>query len=131
MLSFSISTIEMREKDMMEQKPKYTIAETTCPLCGKEESIRITESEIIKAKKDHKLIAKAIQHEEEGHILALYTDTEGRVRRRYCFEITKKNTPISRKDATGGLEEIFAKMMQNSRKLKRLIHNLNEFETKL
>ncbi len=121
----------MRENDLIEQKTRYTIAETKCPLCGKEESIQITEPEIMKAKKDHKLIAKAIQHEVEGHILALYVDTEGKVRRRYCFEITKKNTLISRKDATGGLEEIFAKMIQNSRKLKRVIHNLNEFETNL
>ncbi len=80
----------MRENDLIEQKTRYTIAETKCPLCGKEESIQITEPEIMKAKKDHKLIAKAIQHEVEGHILALYVDTEGKVRRRYCFEITKK-----------------------------------------
>jgi hypothetical protein len=128
MFSISISTVEMREYDLMEQSSKDKIAETTCPLCGKEESIRITESDITKAKKNHKLIAKAIQHEKEGHILALYADTEGIVRRRYCFEIEKKYTSKSRKYAAGSLEDIFTQMLQNSRKLKRVIHNLNEFK---
>ena len=109
---------------MMKQESKGIIAKTTCPLCGREESILISELEIIRAKQDHKLIAKAIQHVEEEHILALHIDIEGRVRRRFCFDIVENKISTQKNKAMGDLEKIFTQMVQNSRKIHDVIQSL-------
>ncbi len=111
---------------MMNQESKGIIAKTTCPLCGKEESILISESEISRAKQEHKLIAKAMQHAEEEHILALHIDIEGRVRRRYCFDIVETQISIEKNMPIGDLEKIFTQMVQNSRKIQDVIQSLAE-----
>lgn len=111
---------------MMNQESKGIIAKAICPLCGKEESILISDSEIIRAKQDHKLIAKAIQHTDEEHILALHIDIDGRVRRRYCFDIVETRTPFQNKKQIGDLEKIFTQMVQNSRKIQDVIQSLAE-----
>ena len=116
---------------MPEKQKKGRITQTRCPLCAKEESLHLTEAEILKSKQEHKLIPKAIIHQEEGHILAVFIDIEGKVRRRYCFDIVEEITPIRRKvsaQTNGNLENIFTQMIQNSRKLKQIIQNLNEIE---
>ncbi len=110
----------------MNQESKGIIAKTTCPLCGKEESILISDSEIIRAKRDHKLIAKAIQHTEEEHILALHIDIEGRVRRRYCFDIVETEISTEKNKPLGDLEKIFTQMVHNSRKIQDVIQSLAE-----
>ncbi|MHA1969787.1 MAG: hypothetical protein ACW964_18585 [Candidatus Hodarchaeales archaeon] len=111
----------------MKQK-KERITQTRCPLCAQEESVHLTEAEILKSKQEHKLIPKAFIHREEGHILALFIDIEGKVRRRFCFDIVEKITPFRRTQTTENLESIFTQMIQNSRKMKQIIHNLSEIE---
>lgn len=107
------------------------IAQTTCPLCETKESVTITEAERLKAVQEHKLIPKAFIHTEEGHILALFIDREGKVRRRFCFDIVENNTKNITKinnQSMGSLGKIFEQMIKNSKKLKQVIHNLNEIE---
>jgi len=104
------------------------LAQATCPLCGKREIISITESERKKAKKEHRLISKAIQHNKEGHIFAIFVDVEGKVRRRYCFEIVKQPHSTPKKYTPNTLKEIFSQMLQNSRKIKKVVQNLSEIE---
>ena len=113
---------------MSKQELTTKIVQITCPQCGKDDLIPITKSEILTAKKNHKLIPKAIQHQEEGHILAAFIDIEGFVRRRYCFEIVKNTPRKIRETPTGKLETIFNQMIQNSRKIKQVIQNLTEIE---
>jgi len=113
---------------MIPHEPNEKLAQAICPLCGKREIISITESEIRKAKKEHKLISKAIQHTEEGHIFAIFIDIKGKVRRRYCFEIVEKSHSTPKKYTPNTLEEIFSQMLQNSKKIKQVVQNLSDIE---
>jgi hypothetical protein len=103
------------------QKQKNVI-ETTCPICKKKESILVLESELTFAREQHSLITKAISHSKEGHVLTLYIDGQGIVRRKYCFEIAQnqinsfmKNIPRTI-DIPRNLDKIFDQMIQNSMK---------------
>ena len=60
----------------------YSVIKLDCPICGKKESILLTESELNTAVEQHSLITKAISHSKEGHILTLYIDGQGIVRRK-------------------------------------------------
>jgi len=113
---------------MIPHEPNEKLAQATCPLCGKREIISITESERKKAKKEHKLISKAIQHNEEGHIFAIFIDIEGKVRRRYCFEIVQQTHSTPKKYTPNTLEEIFSQMLQNAKRIKKVVQNLSEIE---
>ncbi len=103
---------------MIQHEPNEKVAQATCPLCGKREIIVITESERKKAKKEHKLISKAIQHKEEGHIFAIFVDIEGKVRRRYCFEIVEQSHSIQKKYTQNTLDEIFSQMVLGKFRVK-------------
>lgn len=107
------------------------ITQTKCPLCNIKESVVLTEIEMMKSVQERKLIPKAFIHPEKGHILAIFIDREGKIRRRFCFEIVKnKSNNISKMNnpPMGSLGKIFDQMIQNSQKLKQVIHNLNEIE---
>jgi len=103
------------------QKQK-NIIETTCPICKKKESIILSESELNFANDQHSLITKAIAHSKEGHVLTLYIDGQGVVRRKYCFEIAENqidsimNTIHRNLDMPRNLDKIFDQMIQNSMK---------------
>ncbi len=90
--------------------------ETTCPMCGKLESLLITENELKKAKKNHRLISKAINHKKQGHIFALYVDYDGNVRRRYCFDIFENHNSLASKNSFSDLETVFTKMFEAAKK---------------
>ena len=82
----------------------------------------LSESELSFAREQHSLITKAISHSKEGHVLTLYIDGQGIVRRKYCFEIAQnqinsfmKNIPRTI-DMPGNLNKIFDQMIQNSMK---------------
>ena len=90
--------------------------QTTCPVCGKLESVVISDSDLTQAKKEHRLISKAITHENEGHIFAMYIDQEGKVRRRYCFDIVKNDKFPLEKDVFKDLETIFSQMIEAAKK---------------
>ncbi len=107
------------------------IAQTKYPLCNKVESVVLTEKEILKSIQEHKLISKAFIHPKEGHVLALFIDREGKVRRRFCFYIVEnenKNITIKSNPPMENLGKIFDQMIHNSKKLKQVIHNLNEIK---
>lgn len=93
-----------------------TDIQTTCPICGKKESILLTESELIVAREQHSLITKAISHTKEGHILTLYIDGQGIIRRKYCFDIAENKVSSLKSTFPKSLNIIFDQMIQNSKK---------------
>jgi hypothetical protein len=93
-----------------------TVIQTTCPICGQNESIFISESELVNAREQHSLITKAISHSKEGHILTLYIDGQGIVRRKYCFDIAENKENLLRDSLPNNLGEIFSQMIQESKK---------------
>jgi hypothetical protein len=90
--------------------------QTICPVCGKSESVVISDSDLRKAKKEHRLISKAITHENEGHIFAMYINQEGKVRRRYCFDIVMNDKFSLEKEVFKDLEAIFSQMLEAAKK---------------
>lgn len=93
-----------------------TVIQTTCPICGKKESIFISESELINAREQHSLITKAMSHSKEGHILTLYIDGQGIVRRKYCFDIAENKDNSLKNSLSNNLGAIFSQMIQESKK---------------
>ena len=93
-----------------------TVIQTTCPICGKKESIFVSESELVNAREQHSLITKAMSHSKEGHILTLYIDGEGIVRRKYCFDIAENKENLLRDSLPNNLGVIFSQMLQESKK---------------
>ncbi|MFX0122322.1 MAG: hypothetical protein ACFFAE_01705 [Candidatus Hodarchaeota archaeon] len=100
---------------MTSLQAQKTLIQTTCPICGKRESIFVSESELIIAREQHSLITKAMSHSKEGHILTLYIDGQGIVRRKYCFDIAE-NRSNSVKSLPNSLGAIFNQMIQESKK---------------
>ncbi len=65
---------------------------------------------------EHTLITKAISHSKNGHVLTLYIDGEGIVRRKYCFDLIQ-NDPLKLKHVNSGqLDSLFEKMLKDSLK---------------
>ncbi|MFX1285430.1 MAG: hypothetical protein ACFFB5_17430 [Promethearchaeota archaeon] len=95
-----------------------TVIETTCPICGKNESILVTASELNIAREQHSLITKALTHLKEGHILTLYIDGQGIVRRKYCFDIAEHKANSFKGSLPKKLNLIFDQMIQESKKQK-------------
>ena len=95
---------------------RNTLIQVQCPACGKKESIMITESELLSAREQHSLITKAISHTEEEHVLTLYIDGQGIIRRKYCFEIAKNRMKSNEHDLPQDLTSIFGKMIKDSMK---------------
>ncbi|MFX0137196.1 MAG: hypothetical protein ACFFDN_26385 [Candidatus Hodarchaeota archaeon] len=93
-----------------------TVIQTNCPACGKRESIILTESELKVAREQHTLVTKAISHAKEGHVLTLYIDGEGIVRRKYCFEIAENKSIMFRGSFSKDLDSIFKQMIHDSMK---------------
>lgn len=93
-----------------------TIIQTICPICGTNESILITESELNIAREQHSLITKALSHTKEGHILTLYIDGQGIVRRKYCFDIAEHKVSSLKGPFPKNLNMIFNQMIQESKK---------------
>ncbi|MFX0013628.1 MAG: hypothetical protein ACFFB2_10805 [Promethearchaeota archaeon] len=93
-----------------------SIIQTTCPICGKKESIFVTESELSIAQEQHSLITKAMPHVKEGHILTLYIDGQGIVRRKYCFDIAESKINSLKITFPKNLGTIFDQMIQESKK---------------
>jgi len=87
---------------------------TKCPICGKCESLTINLTELEQARNNHSLLTKAISHAKDGHVLTLYIDGEGRVRRKYCFDLVRKN--IIKMDSLNPvkLDNLFEKMIKDS-----------------
>lgn len=90
------------------------LIKTTCPICEKIETITIPLRELKQAQKNHALITKAIPHTENGHVLTVYIDGEGIVRRKYCFDLIQNNIIRIEDLALGNLDSIFDKMLRNS-----------------
>lgn len=93
-----------------------TLIQVHCPACGIKESIMITESELLNARNHHSLITKAVSHTEKGHVLTLYIDGQGIVRRKYCFEIAKNRIKSNEQNLPQDLTSIFGKMIKDSMK---------------
>ena len=92
------------------------IIQATCPICGKKESILLSEDELKNAREQHSLITKAVSHSKEGHVLTLYIDGQGIVRRKYCFEMAENQIKSLENKNLGNLDTIFEQMLQNSMK---------------
>jgi hypothetical protein len=92
---------------------------TTCPICGKSESIIVTFSELAQARNQHSLLTKAVSHKRDGHVLTLYIDGEGRVRRKYCFELVQDVLMKFEGKSVGDLDSLFDKMLRDSLKKKK------------
>ncbi len=105
------------EVPVLEEQTKYIT--TTCPICGKYESITINLTELEQARNDHSLLTKAISHAKNGHVLTLYIDGDGQVRRKYCFDLVRKNLIKMDKFAPGKLDNLFEKMIKNSMRQKK------------
>ncbi|MHA1969858.1 MAG: hypothetical protein ACW964_18940 [Candidatus Hodarchaeales archaeon] len=90
------------------------VIQATCPICRKKESILLSESELRYAREQHSLITKAISHSKEGHVLTLYIDGQGIVRRKYCFEMAENQINSLKNKNPGELDNIFEQMLQNS-----------------
>jgi len=89
---------------------------TTCPICEKNETIIISLLELDHAQKNHSLITKAIPHSKDGHVLTIYIDGEGIVRRKYCFDLVQRNFIRIDEITSGKLDSVFNKMLQDSLK---------------
>ena len=86
-----------------------------CPLCEKQDVLTIPIKEILKAREELTLITKAIIHEKDKHVLTVYIDGYGRVRRKYTFNCIDNLLKSSKKDNfPGSLNEIFDLMKKNS-----------------
>jgi hypothetical protein len=89
---------------------------TTCPICEKKETILISLLELDRAQKNHSLITKAIPHFKDGHVLTIYIDGEGIVRRKYCFDLVQNNIIKIDEISSRNLDSVFDKMLQDSLK---------------
>ena len=87
-----------------------------CPVCGKNESINITQDELEYAQTKHSLITKAVSHPEEGHVLTLYIDGQGIVRRKYCFDIAESKLQLFEDGIPKSLDSIFTQMLRDATK---------------
>lgn len=89
-----------------------------CPLCGKTDNLIIQTEEILKARNELTLITKAIIHEKDKHVLTVYIDGYGRIRRKYTFNCIEN--PLLKNlqdDHPKSLDEIFSLMKKNSLEL--------------
>ncbi|MHA1978090.1 MAG: hypothetical protein ACW98F_00480 [Candidatus Hodarchaeales archaeon] len=102
----------MMEFPLLEEPTKKIT--TKCPICGKCESITINLLELEEARSNHSLLTKAIPHAKDGHVLTLYIDGEGVVRRKYCFDLVRKNLINVDKLPPGKLDNLFEKMINDS-----------------
>jgi hypothetical protein len=89
---------------------------TTCPICGENEIIKLTAGELAHALNEHTLITKAISHSKNGHVLTLYIDGEGIVRRKYCFDLVKNHKLSLKPFNLEKLDSLFDKMLEDSLK---------------
>ncbi len=105
------------ELPLLEEQTK--LITTTCPICGKCESITIKSIELEHARTNHSLLTKAISHAKDGHVLTLYIDGEGLVRRKYCFDLVRKNIINVDKLPPGKLDNLFEKMIKDSMRSKK------------
>ncbi len=90
------------------------LVQVQCPSCGKKESILITVAELNDACTQHSLITKAISHSTDGHVLTIYIDGQGIVRRKYCFDIAKNDMKLSKRSLSTDLSSIFCQMFEDS-----------------
>ncbi|NHJ02260.1 MAG: hypothetical protein EAX86_09000 [Candidatus Heimdallarchaeota archaeon] len=95
------------------QKNKITVS---CPLCGESETISLDEVELELAREQHSLITKALSHSKAGHVLTLYIDGQGIVRRKYCFEIAENHFNVFPSSLPNNLSSLFQRMIQDSMK---------------
>ncbi|MFW9778484.1 MAG: hypothetical protein ACFFE8_06475 [Candidatus Heimdallarchaeota archaeon] len=93
-----------------------TIIQVKCMACGKKETIVITEKELEYAKKEHALITKAVAHTQAGHVLTLYIDGQGIVRRKYCFDIAESKLNLFTNSLSKDLDSIFEQMLKDAMK---------------
>lgn len=93
-----------------------TVIQVKCPACGKKEIIIVTEVELEYAKKNHALITKAVAHTQDGHVLTLYIDGQGIVRRKYCFDIAQSKLNLFTTTLPQNLDSIFEQMIQDALK---------------
>ncbi len=100
----------------LEEQTKQISA--TCPICGKRESITVNMHELEQARLNHSLLTKAISHAKNGHVLTLYIDGEGIVRRKYCFDLVRKKIINIDKLNPGQLDNLFEKMIKDSMRQK-------------
>ena len=91
-----------------------SMIQTNCPLCGERETIFLSKDELDYARSNHALITKAISHTDKGHVLTLYIDGEGIVRRKYCFEIAEKKELNRNIHLPTRLDLIFDQMLKDS-----------------
>ena len=105
------------ELPLLEEQTKRI--ETSCPICGKCESITINLVELEHARNNHSLITKAVSHAKDGHVLTLYIDGDGMVRRKYCFDLVRKNLINVDKLPLGKLDNLFDKMIKDSMRSKK------------
>jgi len=95
-----------------------SLIQTSCPLCGKKEEIFVNQDELTEARVNHSLITKAISHSDEGHVLTLYIDGHGIVRRKYCFDLIEHRSYEKKVKLESDLELVFNKMIKNAIKSK-------------
>jgi hypothetical protein len=100
------------ELPLLEERIKVITAK--CPICGKCESITINLTELEQARNNHSLLTKAVSHAKDGHVLTLYIDGEGLVRRKYCFDLVRKNLIKMNNFIPGKLDNLFEKMIKDS-----------------
>jgi hypothetical protein len=103
-----------------------TVIEVKCPACGKKETIMVTEEELEYAKKEHALITKAVAHTQDGHVLTLYIDGQGIIRRKYCFDIAKNKFNLFTNSLSRDLDSIFEQMLQDAMKANSDMINRQE-----
>ena len=94
---------------------------TKCPICGKCETITLSLLELEHARMNHSLLTKAIPHVKDGHVLTLYIDGEGLVRRKYCFDLVRNNIINIEKLTPGKLDNLFDKMIKDSMRKEKQI----------
>lgn len=102
--------------DLSFLQSKRNVIEINCPTCGRKDSIIVSKSELRKARENHSLITKAISHSDKGHVLTLYIDGEGIIRRKYCFQIAENKLKWLEGSIPKNLDSIFEKMIQESKK---------------
>lgn len=103
-----------------------TVIQVKCPACGKKETIMVTEVELEYAKMKHALITKAVAHTKDGHVLTLYIDGQGIVRRKYCFDIAKKKLNHFTNILPENLDSIFEQMIQDAMKTNSAMMDVKE-----
>ena len=97
-------------------KNQIKLITTICPICGKNEIVRLTTEELTRARNELTLITKAISHSKNGHVLTLYIDGEGIVRRKYCFDLVQDDKLGYKSFKTDQLDSVFDKMIKDSLK---------------